>query len=217
MPRRDGKNEDDQVFGSVYAGAYDLFYGEKNYDAECDLIEALWREYGDGGTASILDLGCGTGSHAIRLARRGHRVVPEVARAFIDRQLAAGKGLRQIKADIHAFERSILMEKVLIESELPKKDLIFLDRAVPDSIAYYRLESLDPHEARLESRRVRYRRVFLFERLEFLKDRVRCEDDRLAARLDELLSASYEELGYEILRVPVLTVAQRAEWVLARI
>jgi SAM-dependent methyltransferase len=75
MTRSDCNNEGDQVFGSVYAGAYDSFYGQKDYDAECDLIEALWREYGDGKAASILDLGCGTGSHAIRLAQRGHTVV----------------------------------------------------------------------------------------------------------------------------------------------
>jgi SAM-dependent methyltransferase len=59
-------------FGLVYADQYDRLYRQKNYDAECDAIEELLRRYGVGATETILDLGCGTGSHATRLADRGY-------------------------------------------------------------------------------------------------------------------------------------------------
>lgn len=63
------------VFGAAYAGAYDALYGEKNYAAECDMIEDLFREFGGiGKPASLADFGCGTGNHAVPLARRGYRV-----------------------------------------------------------------------------------------------------------------------------------------------
>jgi SAM-dependent methyltransferase len=63
------------VFGAAYAGAYDALYGEKDYVAECDMIESLAREFGSNGKISTLaDFGCGTGNHAIPLARRGYRV-----------------------------------------------------------------------------------------------------------------------------------------------
>jgi SAM-dependent methyltransferase len=62
------------VFGSVYAAAYDALYGDKDYEAECDLLEGVFSEYGDGGVTSVLDLGCGTGAHAIRLAQRRYEV-----------------------------------------------------------------------------------------------------------------------------------------------
>lgn len=62
------------VFGSLYASAYDAMYVDKDYDAECDLIEQALRTYGDGATSSILDLGCGTGNHSIPLAERGFTV-----------------------------------------------------------------------------------------------------------------------------------------------
>jgi len=39
---------------------------------ECDFIE---EEIGRNGAASILDIGCGTGRHAIELTQRGYRVV----------------------------------------------------------------------------------------------------------------------------------------------
>lgn len=53
------------VFGKEYAGNYDLFYQDKDYDAECDLIERIISEYASGPVHSILDLGCGTGKPCI--------------------------------------------------------------------------------------------------------------------------------------------------------
>jgi SAM-dependent methyltransferase len=64
----------DQVFGPVYADQYDLLYSDKNYEAECDLIEEIFRRYSNGAIRTVLDLGCGTGNHAIPLASRGYRV-----------------------------------------------------------------------------------------------------------------------------------------------
>jgi len=65
----------DEVFGPGYAGAYDIFYQNKDYKAECDLIEQIFEKYGDGSVRSILDLGCGTGNHAIPLGQRGYETV----------------------------------------------------------------------------------------------------------------------------------------------
>ncbi|MBI3861662.1 MAG: class I SAM-dependent methyltransferase [Planctomycetia bacterium] len=64
----------DQVFGRNYAEQYDRIYAAKNYEAECDLLEAALRRFGAGAVESILDLGCGTGNHAFVLGRRGKRV-----------------------------------------------------------------------------------------------------------------------------------------------
>lgn len=61
------------TFGAAYAGIYDALYAEKDYRAECDLIESMFRRHGDG-VRSVLDLGCGTGNHALRLAERGYAV-----------------------------------------------------------------------------------------------------------------------------------------------
>ena len=63
-----------QVFGSAYAEAYDFFYKDKDYEAECDMIEEIFRRHADGRVNTILDLGCGTGNHAIPLAKRGYKV-----------------------------------------------------------------------------------------------------------------------------------------------
>jgi predicted ATPase len=151
------------------------------------------------------------------LAEKGFRIKHEVARAYIDQRLASGETLEQIKVDPLSFERHILLTKVDIEKQLPPGQTIFLDRAIPDSIAYFELEGLDMTEPLELSRRWRYRRVFLFERLPFEKDQVRWEDRAQAARLEEMLDRAYTGLSYPIIRVPVMPVDDRIEFVLGHI
>jgi SAM-dependent methyltransferase len=63
-----------RVFGQSYADHYDLFYGNKDYESECALLEETFRRYGKSRIKTILDLGCGTGNHAFPLAKRGYEV-----------------------------------------------------------------------------------------------------------------------------------------------
>src|SRR5689334_16086798 len=63
------------VFGSEYSNAYDHLYSDKDYNQECELVDRLLRTYGDNSVQKLLDLGCGTGNHALPLAQRGYEVV----------------------------------------------------------------------------------------------------------------------------------------------
>jgi SAM-dependent methyltransferase len=82
------------VFGPGYAGAYDALYEEKDYESECDLVEQIFARYGEGGFRTVLDLGCGTGSHALPLARRGYDVVGvDRSEAMLEQAIAkSGEG-----------------------------------------------------------------------------------------------------------------------------
>lgn len=60
-------------FGAAYATYYDLFYAEKDYEGESDFVCAIIRRHTP--TAkSILELGCGSAGHAIKLAAKGFSV-----------------------------------------------------------------------------------------------------------------------------------------------
>ena len=61
------------VFKEEYANAYDDLYQDKDYEKECDYIEALFKQF-NYKPETILDLGCGTGGHALILARRGYKI-----------------------------------------------------------------------------------------------------------------------------------------------
>jgi len=148
------------------------------------------------------------------LEQKGYQVVHEVARAYIDEQLQKGRSISQIKADILSFESHILYKKIEIEQSLAENTIIFLDRAVPDSIAYYMIEGLNPDDPLHKSKLTRYKRIFLFERLGFEKDDIRSEDEKIAAQLDRLLQKSYDMLGYDVTHVPLMPVERRIDFIL---
>jgi SAM-dependent methyltransferase len=56
-----------------YARFYDTLYQKKNYGLECDYLEQVFALSGKP-VHTILDLGCGTGGHALELSRRGFQV-----------------------------------------------------------------------------------------------------------------------------------------------
>ena len=64
----------DNGFGQGYADEYDILYGDKNYETECDMLEEAFARYTNASIKTILDIGCGTGNHAIPLAHRGYSV-----------------------------------------------------------------------------------------------------------------------------------------------
>ncbi len=59
-------------FGA-YARYYDLLYRDKDYPAEARYVHGLIQRYAPG-ARSILELGCGTGAHAVEFAWLGHEV-----------------------------------------------------------------------------------------------------------------------------------------------
>src|SRR5690606_12517084 len=57
----------------AYASYYDLLYADKDYAGESDWVHGLIQDLRPD-ARSLLELGCGTGGHALYLARKGYAV-----------------------------------------------------------------------------------------------------------------------------------------------
>ena len=112
------------VFDRTYAAAYDTIYQEKDYDVEVGLIEKIFLEYSQKPVRTVLDLGCGTGGHSLRLSSRGFDVVgvdlsPHMLGEAKEKAVGGTGQLSYYLADIRdvhldrAFDAAIMMFAVL--------------------------------------------------------------------------------------------------------
>ncbi len=147
------------------------------------------------------------------LRDKGYKIANEIAREILEK-LLEDYGSGAIHNHILALQESILAQEKLRELHLNANDLIFFDRALPDSIAYFKLNNLCPTLAIETSKIVRYRHVFLLEPLPLVKDKVRQESTDKIMMINDLLKNTYDELGYKVISVPVDTVEKRAEYIL---
>ncbi len=152
-----------------------------------------------------------------QLADKGFRTVPETAHLYIERKLASGRKLNEIlknRVDV----QGILIEMQLeIERELQANEVTFLDRALPDSLAFNRYVGLSPNDLLSECFHHRYASVFILDPIPFQENGVRDEDSGIVDYLDEWLARDYSTLGYRVVRVPVLAPQERLAFVVERL
>lgn len=149
------------------------------------------------------------------LSRLGFEWNPEIARLYIERQLAAGLTLQAIRADEGRFQRGLINAKVELERGTNPNKAVFFDRGMPDSITYYRVAGFDPKQLVDECFHRRYAHVFILDRLPLTADHATTEDEQTADFLDRWLEQDYRVLGCNVIRVPVMPVTERVDFVLS--
>ena len=78
-------NINDDAYNVKFAEYYDLMTEHKDYSKECDFIEIVLSKFLENPPNKILDVGCGTGTHALELARRGYKIFAfDVAKPMIE-------------------------------------------------------------------------------------------------------------------------------------
>jgi predicted ATPase len=149
------------------------------------------------------------------LADKGFQVVPESARLYFEKEMAGGRTLEEIQADGAALQRGIAALQLRFEHGIQADQLTFLDRAIPDSLAFYRIHGMDPNEILPECFHHCYAGVFILERLLFQRDQTLGPEDNSASDfLNDWLARDYSALGYDIVRVPVLSPEDRLAFIL---
>jgi predicted ATPase len=152
-----------------------------------------------------------------QLADREFQTVTEAGRQCIEREMAKGRTIDEIRENMAAIQIATKDMQLEIEHGLRANDVLFLDGAVPGSLAWYRAYGLNPNEILLECFHHRYASVFILDPLPFQEDGARNEDAPIVGDLDEWLTRDYCTLGYNVVRVPVLSLQERLAFVLERL
>ena len=161
---------------------------------------------------------CGKTTLINQLSNQGFHTVPEIAREYIEREMANGQKIHPIYEDAAVLQRNIKDLQLSVERELPAKDTLFLDGSVPSSLAWYRVFGLNPNEFLLDCFHHRYASVFILDPLPFHVDDQRVEElDEITDFLDKWQTRDFNALGYNVVKVPVLPPEERVAFVLERL
>jgi len=159
---------------------------------------------------------CGKTTLIDLMAAKGYKTIVETARFYLENEIAKGRLVEEIFKDTNT-EPCILEMQLEYERGLGAQETVFLDRALPDSLPFYRFHDLDTSEVLAECYRYRYASIFLLDQLPLKLDGVRLEDETYTQVLDDWLYRDYTALGYQVVRVPVLPPEERVEFVLDKI
>jgi predicted ATPase len=149
------------------------------------------------------------------LQKQGYLTTIEHARHYIDTMHNEGNSVEEIRSNKKKFQLGVLEMQIAEERLLKKEDMVFLDRAIPDAMAYYQFLNLDYDEKLLDAvNGVSYKKIFILDRLPFAKDYARTENEDDQKLIHQLIIETYTNLGFIIVFVPVLPPPARVQFIL---
>ncbi|MCK5474167.1 MAG: AAA family ATPase [Candidatus Aenigmarchaeota archaeon] len=161
--------------------------------------------------------GCGKSSLIDELYKRGHYVVEEAAEPIIKEQMAID-GPNLPWKNRQAFQNAVLEMQKEMEAKIPEYGTAFLDRGANDGLAYLWLDSIEPPQEFCTGIKAHsYDKIFMLEELPasvYENTDYRKEDPETARKISALIHQAYTNAGYEVVMVPFMTVAKRAEYIL---
>jgi predicted ATPase len=171
---------------------------------------------------TIITGGPGTGKTSLiaELRRRGFAGTVEAGRAIIiDQTLIGGRALQTADAGLFA---ELMLAWEMRSYRMADQDpapAVFFDRGIPELTGYYRMLGMPvPAHVTAAAKIFRYRpRVFLAPawREIFTTDTERTQNFADAVAGSHGARAAYEASGYEVTSLPLASVADRADFVLA--
>ncbi|ODA68615.1 hypothetical protein A7A08_00446 [Methyloligella halotolerans] len=164
--------------------------------------------------------GCSGGGKSTLLAelgRRGHRTVDEPGRRIVEEEMATGGHALPWEDPVAFARRAIAMALSDLDAAAAWDGWVFFDRGLVDAAAF--LQHLTGEDALAEVGRRYHERVFLTPPWPeiYRGDAARRHDLDVAIEEFERLAKAYPALGYETVRIPKTGVAERADFILAKL
>lgn len=149
------------------------------------------------------------------LAKQGYVTIAEQARHYIDTQRIDGRTVEEIKRNKELFQLDILNLQIKEESTLDVNKIAFLDRALPDAMAYYEFLGLK-YDDRLVAmcKRFCYQKIFILDRLPLINDYARLEDEEEQIRIHNLIIEVYGRFSCPVIHVPVFSPEDRVKFII---
>jgi len=152
------------------------------------------------------------------LTNRGYKTTIEHARHYIDTQKIKGRTVEEIKENKKQFQLGVLNMQIEQEAALNPDDIVFLDRALPDAMAYYQFLGLEYDNRLVEQcNKYCYHKVFILGRLPLINDYARLEDEEAQMQIHNLIIKVYESFSCPIVHVPVLEPEERVDFILKKV
>lgn len=149
------------------------------------------------------------------LRERGYITTMEHARHFLDTQRLKGRTIEEVRKNHREFQLGVLDMQIEQENEIAPEVQVFLDRAIPDALAYYRFLNLEPDLKLIEAlKNVYYKKVFILECLPLVNDYARKENAEAQKEIHSLITEVYEALPFPVVHVPVLPTNERVDYIL---
>jgi predicted ATPase len=149
------------------------------------------------------------------LKARGYITTIEHARHYLDTQRLKGRTIEEVRKNQREFQLRVLDLQIKQEKQISPEVLVFLDRAIPDALAYYRFLNIPEDEKLLHAvSHVSYKKIFILDCLPMVQDYARKEDATAQKKIHDLLTQVYESLPFPVIHVPILPAEERVDFIL---
>lgn len=151
------------------------------------------------------------------LKKRGYRTTEETARLYFASQIQKGLTNEQIRENPQKLQVAILHNQIALEAKYPHEQLLFLDRAIPDSYGYFMYHDLVIPKVLTNNIKDHYKGVFFLEHVPARTDRIRTESEEQMQKIEKCMYDAYEKFGFSVIRVPFMYKEKRVDFILNHI
>lgn len=163
--------------------------------------------------------GAGKSTTLTALGELGFRIVPEAARVLLEKDAENGRCVQESRANERSFQDRVLPIKAKTERWIAESSPAptFLDRGIPDTLAFYKFYGWPPPRALLRAvKSTRYDAVFVLELLPMpLEDNLRVESTGQRRLLHDLLVTTYHACRVPVVPIPLVPTEQRVDMILS--